>query len=313
MTVYSYAQLESLWISAGGSRATAPIAAAIAEAESGGNSDSYNPKDTNGWPSAGLWQINNGAPAPAGWSNPATNARMAVAKYNASLKAKGNGWLPWGTYTSGAYKAFLNSKTTPDPNVPGSPTGVSAQVSAQGAGDCLIQNPLGVSLPVIGSISAGPACLFSYSNARAFISAGLLAAGTVVGFAGIAVLAAAAGMKAAPIIAGQARGVGRTLSYVPGMNSTGQQVASAGASSRQASPKPTFRQMASDDGPEYTAADQRRLGEPRENPDLEVRGGAVRESTADRQARVRRQNAAARARARRAANPPKRATGSEPF
>lgn len=298
MTVYSYAQLESLWISAGGPRSLAPTMAAIAEAESGGNSDAHNPSGASG-----LWQIL-GNPFPGNPFDPATNARMAVAKY----KTQGLG--AWVTYTSGAYKAFLNSKTTPDPNVPGSPTGVQAQVVAQGAADCLIANPLSISVPLLGSISAGGSCLFSRSNARAFISAGLLAAGTAVGFAAIAVLAAAAGMKAAPIIAGQARGVGRTLAYVPGMNSTGQQVASAGASSR---PRQTFRQMASDDGPEYTAADQRRLGEPKENPDLEVRGGAVRESAADRQARVRRQQAAARARARRAANPPKRATGSEPF
>jgi hypothetical protein len=33
MTVYSYAQLEQLWINAGGPKAQAPMAAAIAEAE----------------------------------------------------------------------------------------------------------------------------------------------------------------------------------------------------------------------------------------------------------------------------------------
>ena len=109
---YSYSQLEGLWINAGGPKSQAPIAAAIAEAESGGRPDAYLAHDTNGLPSGGLWQLN---PAPSNWADPASNAQGAVAKY----RGAGNSFTPWGTFTSGAYRGFLSSKTTPNLNVPG--------------------------------------------------------------------------------------------------------------------------------------------------------------------------------------------------
>jgi cell wall-associated NlpC family hydrolase len=99
---YSYRQLEQLWVSAGGSKTLAPIMAAIAMAESGGNPDAYNPSGATG-----LWQIL-GAVKPADQSrltDPKVNAREAVLKYKEqSLSA-------WTTYTSGAYKKFLQSGT----------------------------------------------------------------------------------------------------------------------------------------------------------------------------------------------------------
>jgi hypothetical protein len=52
LTVYDYRQLEQLWEGAGGPRPLAPIAAAIAMAESGGRSDAKNPSGASG-----LWQI----------------------------------------------------------------------------------------------------------------------------------------------------------------------------------------------------------------------------------------------------------------
>src|SRR5215469_3859368 len=53
---YSYSQLEGFWTGAGGSAITAPIAAAIAMAESGGSNviQQGQPYSTTGW---GLWQI----------------------------------------------------------------------------------------------------------------------------------------------------------------------------------------------------------------------------------------------------------------
>lgn len=188
MPVYSYAQLETLWINAGGSKATAPIAAAIAEAESGGNSDAYNGHDSNGrggtQVSAGLWQISNGTMTPIpNWASPAVNAQAAVAKWKAA-----GGWSPWGTYTSGAYKAFLSPGTSPDPNVPGSATALAAQASAAGSADCLI-GWSNVNVPVIPGIYSQtviPAgCLLTKSNARAFIGAGLMIAGALITLPGL--------------------------------------------------------------------------------------------------------------------------------
>ena len=151
MTNYSYAQLETLWINAGGPKTLAPLAAAIAEAESGGNSDALNPNDNGGRQSSfGLWQISTGTHSPPSpsWANPAVNAQLAVGKW----KGAGQSFSPWGTYSSGAYRAFLSSRTTPDPNVPGSATQLTAQALASGQSDCLISipNPVPSFVPFIG-------------------------------------------------------------------------------------------------------------------------------------------------------------------
>jgi hypothetical protein len=98
---FTYGQLESLWIQAGGSRALAPLMAAIALAESGGNSDARNPSGASG-----LWQIL-GNPFPGNAFDPATNAKMAVAKYHEQ------GLTAWETYTSGAYKRFMRGNVAP--------------------------------------------------------------------------------------------------------------------------------------------------------------------------------------------------------
>src|SRR5216684_1349787 len=96
-----YAQLEGAWIGAGGPARLAPVMAAIALAESGGNAKAYNPTDNNGTQSSyGLWQISTGTHAPpaANWADPAENARLAVGKW------KSQGLGAWGTYASGAWK-----------------------------------------------------------------------------------------------------------------------------------------------------------------------------------------------------------------
>jgi|SRR5271163_445131 len=104
MTVYDYSQLEQLWDSAGGPQNLAPTEAAIAEAESSGNSQAYNASGASG-----LWQIL-GAVNPADQSNlfdPTVNAHEAVLKYNSQ------GLDAWETYTNGAYKQFLNGANVP--------------------------------------------------------------------------------------------------------------------------------------------------------------------------------------------------------
>lgn len=81
---YSFAQLEQLWISNGGNPATAPVMAAVAMAESGGNPSAVSPSNDYG-----LWQINESNFASYGlnssnWSDPNTNAKVAI-------KMSGNG------------------------------------------------------------------------------------------------------------------------------------------------------------------------------------------------------------------------------
>lgn len=111
MADYSYGQLEQLWISAGGSRALAPLMAAIALAESGGNPAANNTTDNNGTQTSwGLWQVSDGThnwPGSADPNVPANNAKYAVAKYQSQ------GLTAWGTYDSGAYKKFYQGNVPP--------------------------------------------------------------------------------------------------------------------------------------------------------------------------------------------------------
>jgi hypothetical protein len=195
VTVYTYAELEQLWIQAGGPRGLAPLAAAIGEAESGGNSDALNPNDNNGTQSSfGIWQISNGTHTPPSpnWSNPAVNAQLAVGKW----RGAGQSFSPWGTYDSGAYKAFLSGKIPPASTVPGSPTQNATTMAFQASLDCLVGNPFQAS--AFGfNVSAGPACLFTKSNARAFIGAGLMGWGFIIAFSGGMWVMAGAALHAA--------------------------------------------------------------------------------------------------------------------
>jgi hypothetical protein len=111
----SFQALQDLWKQAGGNPAQAPVAAAIALAESGGNPQSHNavPPDN----SYGLWQINMlGSMGPSRRSafglssneqlfDPLTNAKAAVA-----LSGGGSNFKAWSTYTNGAYKSHLNGQ-----------------------------------------------------------------------------------------------------------------------------------------------------------------------------------------------------------
>lgn len=213
-TVYTYAQLETLWIQAGGPKALAPVAAAIAEAESSGCSDALNLTDNNGTQtSVGLWQVSNGTHQyPASWLTASGNASEAVAKYKAGTPASGpNSFTPWGTFNSGAYKAYVNGSTTPAASVPGSAPG-AAPGSGSGTGSgsapaaCLFGFP-GFSIPVIGSV--GSFCLFSKAEARAIIGGLLMVTGGGLVVIGALILAAGAFQQsgAAAAVAGARRAV----------------------------------------------------------------------------------------------------------
>ena len=135
MADLSFGQLEGLWIQAGGPKVLAPVAAAIALAESSGNPAAINPTDNNGAQSSfGLWQISTGthaAPSP-NWADPLTNAKLAVAKY----RGAGNSFSPWGTYDSGAYRKFLpSSYVAPSSAPPGTPQ--TATLAGFNPGDIL--------------------------------------------------------------------------------------------------------------------------------------------------------------------------------
>jgi len=201
---YSYAQLEALWINAGGSKALAPLMAAIAEAESGGDPTAYNPSGATG-----LWQIL-GAVNPAdqaSLTSPAVNAKEAVLKYESQ------GLDAWTTYTSGAYAPFLSDSTPPDySGVPaGSTAGTAAgtTTASTSTGTCV------VSMPSIGPIGGG--CLFTKSNARAMIGGLCITAGVLIALPGVVILALAGfertgGAQQIAAAAGRVPGYGKAFS-----------------------------------------------------------------------------------------------------
>lgn len=99
--------LANLWIDAGGSPKLANLMAAIAMAESSGNPTAVN-HNTNGSTDYGLWQINSSHTqynANKLLSDPLYNAKAAVAI------EKSQGLGAWTTYSSGAYKQFMNGGT----------------------------------------------------------------------------------------------------------------------------------------------------------------------------------------------------------
>ncbi len=187
----SYAQLEGVWINAGGPANLAPLAAAIAEAESGGRPGAVNPNDNNGTQTSwGIWQISNGTHSSVSprWNVPLVNGRLAVAKWKAA-----GGFSPWGTYDSGAYKPYMQNGTAPDFNYPGGtgkggaplPPGVGAGLGATTSGPgpgCLASFSLPtLSAPLgLGSVGGQSVCLVQKSQARAFLGGLLIVGGGVI-------------------------------------------------------------------------------------------------------------------------------------
>jgi hypothetical protein len=94
--------LAQLWTDNGGPQNQARTAAAVAMAESGGNTQAVD-HDSDGSTDYGLWQINSvhGYDSARLLSDPDYNAKAAVSVYS------GSGWGAWTTYTSGAYMKYM--------------------------------------------------------------------------------------------------------------------------------------------------------------------------------------------------------------
>ena len=199
MANLSYAQLKRVWLDASQgtryhSNAWASLMAAIALAESSGDPNATNPTDNGGTQTSwGLWQISNGdhsTPSP-NWASPVVNAQLAIHK----LDDQGLG--AWGTYTSGAYKAYYNGKTTPSDTVPatgGTATQATAELTAaqvseqqSAAGRCA----LGYSQHVGIFFGHGPTiqfCVISKTQVRAVMGGVYIAAGGLTGLVGVVIL-----------------------------------------------------------------------------------------------------------------------------
>ena len=115
MTKLSPAQIAEYAHEAGFRGQDLTVAVAVAMAESSGDPKAHNPVPPDN--SYGLWQINMiGSLGPARRDefdlennrelfDPAENAKAAWA-----ISGHGDSFQPWTTYTSGAYKKYLDSK-----------------------------------------------------------------------------------------------------------------------------------------------------------------------------------------------------------
>lgn len=162
---YSYAQLEAIAKQGGFPDNMLGVMAAIAMAESGGNPGALNPNDNGGTQSSfGLWQISTGTHTPPdpNWADPVTNARLAYGKYQSQ------GLGAWGTFTSGAYKSYMQGQVPPDLNI-GPPAGGG---NGGGGGTAA---PAGLTSDILGPILSPLADITNY-----VIWVGIAAAGLVL-------------------------------------------------------------------------------------------------------------------------------------
>jgi cell wall-associated NlpC family hydrolase len=102
---YGHQALEHLWRLAGGDPRKANTAAAVAQAESGGNPKVTSP-NPDGGTNVGLWQLDTKGKG-AGHSIAAL--MKAITNARATVKASRNGtdWSAWATFVSGAYRQYL--------------------------------------------------------------------------------------------------------------------------------------------------------------------------------------------------------------
>lgn len=164
MPKLSQSEIAALARDAGFTGNNVAIAAAIAMAESGGNTDAYNGKDRDS--SYGLWQINmKGGLGPDRRKrfglnsnnelfDPKTNARVAYGIF------KTGGFAQWTTYTRGAYKNFGPDRDA-GKNISGAVSGVVDTVkdttmavpnAINGFGDNLIKASSNMAAVIVGAV-----------------------------------------------------------------------------------------------------------------------------------------------------------------
>lgn len=100
----SKAQIEALWVTHGGKPSARQVAAAVALAESSGDTNNTN-HNTDGSTDRGLWQINSVHGAESTY-NITANTLAAI-----HISNNGTNWQPWTTYKTGAYRQYMGAAT----------------------------------------------------------------------------------------------------------------------------------------------------------------------------------------------------------
>lgn len=191
---YNKGELEALWIHAGGPKAEAQTAAAIALAESDGITTAVNPEGPEH--AEGLWQIK-GQLIPGNPLNPEVSAANAVAKWR-----NAKGFSPWQTFTEGTYKKYLGtsgstlaSKGEAALNgILGGLLGGGAKLGAEGvekAAEPAVEAAGGFKKTeedLIKSVGAAGAFFETLTNPQTWLRGGEMVAGFVLFFIGLKTL-----------------------------------------------------------------------------------------------------------------------------
>ncbi len=202
----SYAQIEKLWTDNGGSKAMAPVMAAIAIAESGGNPTSLNNNPNTGDYSVGLWQINyygnllSSRTAAYGTPQALQGNANAQAKAAISLSNNGTNLAPW--RSDPVAGAVLAGKPIPSQYTNGQTIGAAlAALPGSGATAC---TPV-IEFPGVAGI--GKVTLLDSCQAQEVLGAVLMMAGGFLFVTGLLVILADVGLrKSAPAIIGAVAG-----------------------------------------------------------------------------------------------------------
>lgn len=207
----SWQQLMDVWVQAGGKPSMAPLMAAIAMVESGGN-----PKATNASGATGLWQMEwplhkgivPAATSRAAFENPLTNAQAAVKlSGNNPSTAPGSpvyqGWLAW--EPKGAYLKYLDIGAPYQGGANVSTTG-SIQQSLTGGGGTG-SGSQNQNLSTIEQLVADQ--MSSYASTKSARTAAALDGQTVGGYKGFAAFGLGAQAKEAVIGWNGVLGVGK--------------------------------------------------------------------------------------------------------
>jgi hypothetical protein len=121
MTIIGASQIAQYATKAGFKGQAITTATAIALAESGGNTNAYNPESAAGtapgWGSRGLWQIY--GKAHPEYNNDTLYDPNVNAKAAYKVSNNGTNFTPWTTYSTGAYKQYLT--TAPPQSTQSSP------------------------------------------------------------------------------------------------------------------------------------------------------------------------------------------------
>jgi hypothetical protein len=222
--VLSFNQIQSLWIQNGGAPGWAPLAAAIAIAESGGNTVSLNNTPSTGDYSVGLWQINYydglmasrtasyGAPAQL-QADPNLQAKAAIA-----LSGNGSNWGPW--KTDAAWNAWQAKGAPANPTVAdlqswgvplggaGGGTSSSATATGTGSSDSSNAGASGTGCSAKGKIFGVAGISFSYCQGKSLVGGLCVGAGGGIMLAGTMIVVAwglghtGAGKAAAGVVKG---------------------------------------------------------------------------------------------------------------